>query len=48
MLEADEELTVYLREYEENLAHLDMETYYQITMRREREWEAFLSMINDL
>lgn len=36
MLEADEELTVYLREYEENLAHLDMETYYQINYAKRK------------
>ena len=48
MLEADEELTVYLREYEENLAHLDMETYYQINYaKRKGMGSPFSQMIND-
>ncbi len=36
MLEADEELAVYLREYEENLAHLDMETYCRINYAKRK------------
>ncbi|NBH29313.1 hypothetical protein D3Z60_27390, partial [Lachnospiraceae bacterium] len=48
MLEADEELAVYLREYEENLAHLDMETYYQINYaKRKGMGSPFSQMIND-
>ncbi len=48
MLEADEELAVYLREYEENLAHLDMETYYQINYaKRKGMGSPFAQMIND-
>lgn len=48
MLEADEELAVYLREYEENLAHLDMEAYYQISYaKRKGMGSPFAQMIND-
>lgn len=48
MLEADEELAVYLREYEENLAHLDMETYCRINYaKRKGMGSPFAQMIND-
>lgn len=48
MLESDEELAVYLREYEENLAHLDMEIYNQMNYaKRKGMGSPFAQMIND-